>query len=262
VRLVTRGGSRPRYHARKVRMRIDDGCRLVRSPLRGLSFVACNVAVLGIVGCTDALRAGTHGSGGAMATGGQAGSDAGVASGGSPGAGGTPLGGSRSGGASGSTGGAGGAAGTDACPELGYEYCVENCFKEYALSDNPSCNGGAWVCRSGWVLKSTCPDQACGVTPDACCDLTTGLVSANACAKTGYRASCPDGNMETYAMESWCVPSGLVAPQGCASLDRQPCTGPAVGCSDLSGGFVNCRCTQYGTDASSGIWYCSYFIGP
>jgi hypothetical protein len=172
------------------------------------------------------------------------------------------MGGSRSGGASGSTGGTGGGtAGTAACPELGYEHCVENCLEDHALVDNAQCIGGAWGCRPGYVLASTCPVQACGVTPDACCDLTTGLVSENACAKNGYRAPCPDGNMQTYIGEAYCVPQGLPAGT-CISLDRQPCTGPAVGCSDLSMAFVTCRCSQYGTDAAVGTWSCSSYLGP
>jgi hypothetical protein len=245
-------------------MSIGDGSRMVLLPMRRLRFLAlvCYVAAVGIAGCTDALRAGPHGTDGAMATGGRAGSDAGAASGGAPGVGATSVEGARSGGASGSAGGAGGSAGTNACPELGYEYCIESCFKDYALSDNPSCSNGAWVCPSGWILASSCPDQACGVTPDACCDLTTGLVTANACAKNGYRAPCLDGSMETYVFpEAWCVPQTL-ATAGCVSLDRQPCTGPAVGCSDTSAGTVTCQCNQYGTDASTGTWYCSFFIGP
>jgi hypothetical protein len=195
-----------------------------------------SVALIGIVGCSDALRAGSRGTDGATATGGGAGSQGDAA--------------------------AGGATETGGCPEVGHEYCVETCFADHALSDDPWCSKGAWVCRSGWVLASTCPAQACRVTPSSCCDSTTGLVSENPCARDGYRAPCPDGNIETYSFPSaWCVPQGL-GVAGCASLRGQPCTGPAVGCSDMSGGSVTCWCGQYGTDASTGIWDCSFFLGP
>jgi hypothetical protein len=214
------------------------------------------------------LRGSTHGSGGAksadaaMATGGLAGSGTVATSGGVSGTGGASVGGLRAGGASGSAGGAsGGTSGTAPCAELAYDYCVEKCLAEYALSDNALCTNGAWSCRSGYVLASSCPVGACTVTPDACCDLTTGIVTKNSCATNGLRAPCSDGNVETYLSQAWCIPEAL-AGVTCSSLDRQPCAEPAVGCSDMSGGLVTCGCSSSGSDASAGTWHCSHYIGP
>ena len=243
--------------------------RLVLYPTRGLRVavaVCCAAAAAG-VGCTDPLRGSPRGTGGAIgadaatASGGRAGSGAAGASGGVSGTGGWSAG-SRSGGASGSAGGAsGGASGTDPCAKLDRDYCVAECLKEHALTDSASCTNGAWTCRSGYVLASSCPDQACGVTPDACCDLTTGLVTQNACADNGYREPCPDDSTETYYGQGRCVPKTILGAT-CESLDGQPCSGPAVGCSDMSLGFVTCWCGLSGVDASPGTWRCSYFIGP
>ena len=243
-----------------------DAERFVVFPMRRLRVLAasCYVAVAASAGCTNSLRASSPGDG-AMATGGQAGSGGAAASGGNSGAGGSStasLGGSRSGGASGATGGAsGGTSGTDACAKLAYDYCVADCLKEHSLVDNPLCSNGAWSCRSGYVLASSCPDRGCGATPDACCDLTTGLVTDNPCAANGYRAACPDGNSETSSRQAYCVPKSLTGVS-CGSLDRQPCDGPAMGCSDMSDGIVTCECGRAGADASPLIWYCTVFIGP
>ncbi len=200
-------------------------------------------------------------TGGASAAGGTVGTG-GLSAGGMIGGGGAPVGGASAGGASISTGGAsGGASGTNGCAQLGDDHCVAECLVEYALVDNAICTNGAWSCRSGYVLASSCPVGACGVTPDACCDLTTGIVTVNPCTTSGLRGPCPDGNVETYHEQAWCVPQTL-AGGTCISLDRQPCTGPAVGCSDLSGGIVTCGCSGSGSDASVGTWQCSSYIGP
>lgn len=221
-----------------------------------LLFVVFQVALGAGAGCSEGLRAGTGGSGGVRATGGASGADAGGAAGGTSGAG-AAVGGSRSGGAS----GAGGTAGTQVCAKPSADYCVESCYKVPTLSDEASCSNGILSCRAGWVLASSCPERACRTTPDACCDRSTGLVSENLCAETGYRAPCPDGTVETYFSSPWCVPKGI-ASETCAPLDGQPCAEPAVACRDMRGGRVTCTCSQYGTDASSGTWYCSVFIGP
>lgn len=210
----------------------------VRFPTRGLrvAVVVCCAAAAGGAGCTDPLRGsprgtgGAIGTGGATATGGRAGSDA-----------------------------SGGASGTDPCAKLDRDYCVAECLKERALTDSASCTNGAWTCRSGYVLASSCPDQACGVTPDACCDLTTGLVTQNACADNGYREACSDDGTETFYDRGRCVPKTILGT--CESLDGQPCSGPAVGCRDVSAGLVTCWCLS-GFDASPGTWRCSYLIGP
>jgi hypothetical protein len=266
----TRGGPGPCYRGGKVRMLIGGRSRLAVFLMRRLMFSAafCYVACAGLAGCTDPLRGSTHGSGGAksadaaMATGGLAGSGTVAASGGVSGTGGASVGGLRAGGASGSAGGAsGGTSGTAPCAELAYDYCVEKCLAEYALSDNALCTNGAWSCRSGYVLASSCPVGACTVTPDACCDLTTGIVTKNSCATNGLRAPCSDGNVETYLSQAWCIPEAL-AGVTCSSLDRQPCAEPAVGCSDMSGGLVTCGCSSSGSDASAGTWHCSHYIGP
>jgi hypothetical protein len=222
-------------------------------PIRSLGLLAavCYVAVAGGIGCTSGLRANLPGTDGAVATGGHVGSG-----------GATSTGGSRSGGASGGTGGAsGGTSGTSPCAKLGYDYCVADCLKENSLRDSPVCSDGAWSCRSGYSLASACPERGCGATFDACCDLTTGLITDNPCAKDGYRGACPDGSMETSNSQPYCIPK-TVTGAGCSSLDRQACDGPAVGCSDVSGGFVTCKCSRVGTDASAGTWYCSVYIGP
>jgi hypothetical protein len=243
-----------------------NGCRrMVLFPMQRLRVcaAACAVAVAGLAGCTDALRTDPHGTGGAMATGGRSGAGGAAALGGVSGAGDAPVGGSSAGGSPGSAGGASGAtSGTDPCGQLDYDPCVANCLEEYPLIDNATCSNGAWRCRSGYVLASSCPALACGVTPGACCDRTTGFVTRNACAASGYRAPCPDGSVATQDVpEAYCVPDAL-AGVTCHSLDGQPCTGPAEGCSDTSSGFVTCACSRSGSDASAGTWYCSYFIGP
>jgi hypothetical protein len=223
-------------------MLIGGRSRLARFPTGTLRFFAavCYVAVVGLAGCTDPLRGRTHGTGGAMivggamTTGGRAGSGTAAASGGASGAGGSNLtissgGVQAAGGAIGQSGtlASGGTSGTAPCAELASDHCVAKCLTEYALVDNALCTNGAWSCRSGYVLASSCPAGACGVTPDACCDLTTGSVTKNSCATNGFRAPCPDGNMETYQSQSWCIPKPL-AGVNCSSLDRQPCSEPVV----------------------------------
>jgi hypothetical protein len=247
-------------------MLIGGRSRFALFSMRRLRFsaVVCFVAVAGLAGCTDPLRGRTPGTGGAMSVGGALtiGGRAGSGAGGIFGAGGASVAGSRAGGASGSAGGAnGGTSGTAPCAALADDHCVAKCLVEYALVDNALCTNGAWSCRSGYVLASSCPVGACGVTPNACCDLTTGIVTENSCSTNGFRAPCPDGNMETYLYQSWCIPKAL-AGVTCSSLEGQPCAEPAVGCSDLSGGMVTCECSWSGSDASAGTWYCRYFLGP
>jgi hypothetical protein len=129
------------------------------------------------------------------------------------------------------------------------------------MSDTAMCTNGAWGCRPGYVLASSCPARACRITRQACCDLITGLVTENPCAKDGYRSACPDGSMEASLSQTWCVPRSLQQVT-CISLDRQPCSGPAVGCSDMSMAFVTCECLRPDADASAGTWRCSAHIGP
>jgi hypothetical protein len=211
---------------------------------------------------------GSIGAGGMLATGGAAGmvGNGGTwstlpAVAGTLGAGGASLGGSSAGGASSSMGGAsGGTSGTDACANLSYDYCVSQCLAEAVLVDNPTCANGAWSCRSGYVLASSCPPQACGVTPDACCDSTTGIVTSSPCMADGYRGTCPIGNTTTYRDEAFCVPQTL-SGNTCYSLDNSPCTEPAVGCSDIEGLIVTCWCNWSGSDASAGTWQCCTFDG-
>jgi hypothetical protein len=214
--------------------------------------VVCHVVAAGLAGCTDALRANT-GHGGMSSVGGAKGTGGAVSAGGAVGAGSVLSGGGPAGG--------GGASGTDACAQLGHDYCVSDCLAEHAMPDNAICSRGGWTCRTGYILASSCPDRACGVIPNACCDPTTGVVSYNPCSTVGYRGLCPEGHTETYEGQAWCVPKTLTGTT-CISLDRQPCSEPAVGCSDLSMGVVTCGCSLSGSDASSGIWYCSAFIGP
>jgi hypothetical protein len=230
-------------------MLLGGGSRLALFPMRRLRLYAavCYVAVAGLAGCTDSLRGSTHGTGGAMSVGGAM-----TISG---------LAGSGAGGNFGAGGASGGTSGTDPCAALADDHCVAKCLEEYALIDNALCTNGAWSCRSGYVLASSCPVGACGVTPNACCDLTTGTVTKNSCATNGFRAPCSDGNVETYLSQAWCIPKAL-AGVTCSSLDRQPCAEPAVGCSDMSGGMVTCGCSWSGSDASAGTWYCSFYIGP
>jgi hypothetical protein len=96
----------------------------------------------------------------------------------------------------------GGTSGTDACANLSYDYCVSECLAEAVLVDNPTCANGAWSCRSGYVLASSCPPQACGVTPDACCDLTTGIVTSSPCMADGYRGKLYDTADSQYGKHS------------------------------------------------------------
>ena len=220
----------------------------------------------GIGGATSTTSR-SIGAGGMLATGGIAGmaGNGGTwstlpAVGGTLGAGGVSLGGSFAGGASSSMGGAnGGTSGTDACANLSYNYCVSECLAERALVDNATCANGAWSCRSGYVLASSCPSQSCGVTPDACCDLATGIVTSSLCTADGYRGTCPIGNTATYKYEAMCVPQTL-SDKTCYSLSKSPCTEPAVGCSDMSNGQVTCMCLGIGSDASIGTWRCSSLI--
>jgi hypothetical protein len=185
-----------------------------------------------------------------------------------PGVGGTqstvaaPSGGAHAGGTSSLAGGAnGGTGGSGACAKLGDDHCVTECFRELKLVDNAICADGAWACRSGYVLASSCPPRACGVTPDGCCNMTTGIVSENPCNMDGARRACADGATDAYLSQTYCVPLSL-GGRDCQSLDRQPCTGPAVSCHDLSAAFVHCVCSGLGTDGSAGTWQCSSYIGP
>jgi hypothetical protein len=219
--------------------------------LRGNTVGCVLLITLGCGGAVD----GTHGDG----TGGTQSTLPAV--GGNQGTAGAPVGGASAGGATSvAVGASGGASEPDACATLGDDHCVTECLKELVLVDNATCANGAWTCRSGYVLASTCPEQACGVTPDACCDLTTGVVTENPCNTDGSRRTCPDGGTETYRNQAWCVPLTLEGAT-CHSLDRQPCTGPAVSCYDMSMAFVDCACFGLDSDTSSGTWYCSYFIG-
>jgi hypothetical protein len=257
------------------------------SPRSALHLLAAVAFYAESVGCTDALKANDHGTGGAvraagaMATGGRTGSAGASAgalgmggakpTGGVQGAGGASVtgdslgavGGAAGADAAGAGGASGGSSGTDLCTSLAYDYCVEHCLTNEALRDNASCTNGSWTCRRGYVLASSCPSRACGVTPDGCCDLTTGVVSENPCAADGYRASCGDGSAVTYRWpEAFCVPKSL-AGRDCYTLDRAPCSEPAVACSDMSMGSVDCYCSvTAGSDASTGIWHCSAYIGP
>lgn len=261
------------------------------SPMSKLVLAAAlgAAAVTGNIGCNQALKGspgtgGAMGVAGAMATGGLTGSAG--APGGIPGSGGArstggvqasggarapggslgAVGGARSGAGTDAAGGAsGGSSGTDPCAGLAYDYCVDHCLTKNALRDTASCTHGSWTCRSGYVLASSCPSGACAVTPDACCDLTTGVVSDNPCSADGYRAACGDGSGATYGWpEAYCVPSSLgIAGGGCYSLNSGPCSGPAIACSDMSIGSVDCHCDVVaGSDASTGTWHCSAFIGP
>jgi hypothetical protein len=166
-----------------------------------------------------------------------------------------------SGGASGLAGASGGASGTDGCRGLNDDHCVTECLDELVLVENAICANGAWICPSHYVLASSCPQQACGVTPDACCNMTTGIVTENPCNADGLRRACPDGSTQAYLHESFCVPRSLEG-MTCASLDGQSCTGPAVGCDDMSKAFVHCSCAGLDAGVSNGIWRCGYFIGP
>jgi hypothetical protein len=154
-----------------------------------------------------------------------------------------------------------GKSGTESCATLEHDHCVTDCFDARAFVDNALCTRGAWSCPPGYVLASSCPALACGVTRDACCNLTTGLVTENACDKNGYRSACPEDSMEVYAWQPWCVPKSLERVP-CRSLHEQPCTGPALACGEVGGGYVSCRCEGLGADASVGTWYCSVFLGP
>jgi hypothetical protein len=184
--------------------------------------------------------------------------------GGAIGTGGELVGGDAAGGASSSVGASnGGTSGTDACATLPYDSCVANCLQALGAFGLPTCISGAWKCPSGYVLASSCPAQACAVTADACCDRTTGLVTQNPCTSDGYREACPPGSSQTYQGEAWCIPQTLaISGFKCASLDGQPCSGTALGCSDMSGGFVNCSCSIAHADGAVGSWACTYFIGP
>jgi hypothetical protein len=155
----------------------------------------------------------------------------------------------------------GGSPTTGTCAQLGHDFCVSGCFEEHSLSVDATCNGGAWSCRPGYVLASSCPARACGVTPDACCDLMTGMVRRNLCTTDGYRDTCPDGCAETNYANAFCVPKTL-GDIPCISLDRQPCTGPVEGCRDMSSGLVTCDCIGAAADSSVGTWYCSSYVGP
>lgn len=100
------------------------------------------------------------------------------------------------------------------------------------------------------------------VTPDACCDGTTGIVTENPCTADGTRRPCPNGRSETYLSQPWCVPLTLQGAT-CISLEGQPCTGPAMGCHDMSMAIVRCACTRLDySSAASSTWQCSSFIGP
>ena len=165
------------------------------------------------------------------------------------------------GGSGGAAGTGGGTSGTNACAKVAYDHCVTECLEELVLIDNAICANGAWTCRSGYVLASSCPKQACGVTPDACCDRTTGIVTRNPCNPDGSREVCPDGGTETYMSQPWCIPSTL-AIGACISLDGQPCSGPAVGCADMSAALTRCACNGAALGTTARTWTCSVYIGP
>lgn len=129
------------------------------------------------------------------------------AAGGTLGTGGAPVGGVSTGGTSTLAAGAtGGSSLADTCGNLDYDHCVTDCFEESVLVENATCANSAWSCRAGYVLASSCPQQACGVTPDGCCDMTTGIVTWNPCNTDGFRQTCPDGAAETNRDGYMCVP--------------------------------------------------------
>lgn len=153
----------------------------------------------------------------------------------------------------------GGGVGPEDCGPPGQEHCVTECLAELVLVENAACANGAWTCPTGYVLASSCPANACGVTPAACCNLTTGLITENFCQEDGYRSACPVGTNGTDGKS--CVPESL-GNATCASLDAQPCSGPAVRCQDRSLIEGRCTCQGLGSDASTGTWHCSRSAGP
>ncbi len=224
----------------------------------------------GVSATTKTIGAGgMPATGGVLGMGGSGGTSGTVSGrGGAVGTGGGLVGGNAAGGASSSAGGAdGGTSGTEACATPSSDYCVEACLADHALWGNATCSNGAWGCRSGYVLASSCPAQGCGVTPDACCDSTTGAVTQNPCKTDGYREACPSKNTATYLDEAYCVPDSLVPTflNNCFALDRRPCNtaDPATGCSDVESGLgvVTCGCGGAVADGSIGTWYCSAFMG-
>jgi hypothetical protein len=225
-----------------------------RIPRRALSFVAalCLVAFAGIAGCTEGIRAGNHDAGTGTGMAGATGTMG--LSGGALSQGGLSSGGTRTGGAMGSASG-------ESCANLKYDYCVDDCLKDRALTDSALCTNGSWSCPRGYVLTSSCPVLACAVAGGACCNLTTGLVTENACEKNGYRSACPQGSEQAAAWQPWCVPQSLERTP-CRSLDEQPCTGPALACRETSRGYISCECVGLGADASAGTWHCNVYIGP
>jgi hypothetical protein len=214
----------------------------------------------GGIGGANAGSGVTTRSGGAQATGGVMGRGGTLPSSSILGTGGAPVGGASDGGVSSFTGGAsGGTSGTDLCADLDYDYCVAECLAVNGV-DNTMCTNGAWSCRPGYVLASSCSVGACGATPDACCDSTTGIVTSSPCTADGYRGTCPSGNTRTYWDQAICVPNSL-AGATCGSLVGRPCTDPAMGCSDTEGLITTCWCNWAGSDASAGTWDCRFFDG-
>lgn len=162
------------------------------------------------------------------------------------------------------TAGAGGTvSGADICTDLTRDSCVSGCLEELPLVDNAICIDGQWKCSANFVLASSCPPLACAVTPDACCDSTTGIVTANACESDGTRAACPEGQTPTakWPHGTHCVPRSL-AGQACWSLDGEPCAVPAVGCYDQDRAFVGCTCDGLDLPSSTGTWHCDLYAGP
>jgi hypothetical protein len=158
--------------------------------------------------------------------------------------------------------GTGGETSVNACASLAYDYCVADCLRDWSLVDNAVCLNGAWGCARGYQLASTCPAQGCGVTQQACCDTTTGIVSMNGCGAAGIRSACPDNDVATspWPRSTQCVPKSL-AGRMCHSLDGQACEPPAVRCYDTSLAFVECVCSGLSSAVPVGTWQCSSYIG-
>lgn len=159
----------------------------------------------------------------------------------------------------GGSSGAGGAAGIDCGPPLD-DYCVAKCSERSAWLRPDLCSNGSWTCAPGLVLVSTCESDACAVTLDGCCDLTTGTIAKNPCSTDGTRPACPAGSHEdSVAQSGGCIPVSVTSD--CISLDDQPCNGPALECHDWSFLQVTCECRGLDAQPPSGKWQCRVFDG-
>ena len=155
----------------------------------------------------------------------------------------------------------GGDGSSSSCDAMGQPVCVANCTDEFVLLESALCQGGQWTCPLGYVNSTTCPANACAVSPDACCDPVTGELTINPCpSKGGIRPSCPSS---TYPSDPYfCIPPALGVAD-CSGLNGRACSGEVYQCTSFASVGANCLCLTFtDSDAGAGRWHCSIYIGP